>query len=58
MLIYAASVLALMIFAWAVWVWGYYNEHGNILQKAILVIPFFKFLRICIYILYIQNCPW
>jgi len=48
----------LIICLWIVSVWFLYEEHTLTLQKALLIIPIFKLLRVVIYGMYIGECPW
>lgn len=48
----------LIIIIWIMALSVYYSNQPNTLQKAMLVIPIFKLLRIAIYTFYINDCPW
>lgn len=43
----------LILATWIFFNWVIYEEHSMILQKALIVIPLFKLLRVLIYALYI-----
>ena len=48
----------LMICLWVVCVWFIYDDHSLTLQKALLIIPVFKLVRVLLYGMYIGQCPW
>eukprot|EP00347_Sterkiella_histriomuscorum_P016631 403352447 len=48
----------LVILIWIMSILFIYNDQVNTLQKALLVVPIFKLLRISIYTFYISECPW
>lgn len=49
---------SILLSIWLVSVWFLYEESSMILQKALLVIPAFKLMRVLIYGMYIGECPW
>ncbi|CDW83108.1 UNKNOWN [Stylonychia lemnae] len=52
------TLYGLIILMWNMSILFIYNDQQNTLQKALLIIPIFKLLRLSIYTFYIGECPW
>jgi hypothetical protein len=52
------TAYGLIIILWIFSISVLYRSQVNILQKAMLIIPVFKLLRLSIYTVYISECPW